>query len=170
MSIFSNFRAQRDGRASRRLLDVITNVTAAVPSFSHHSPDMVVERFSPSPYDGMTCTWYSSPSVAGSAGSYQRYTPERVFHCSPTNKTVLQPSKGKQILASVAVPLSLHTQLHTSNSRGDLKSPGGQSISTGRSLSHLTFTAFGNASLFPDQVWSLTQFFLFPFCALQANQ
>ena len=59
--------------ACRRIVDVITNVTARaeVPAgFSHHGDRLVVERFSPSPYDGMTCTWYSNTGAASGGTSY----------------------------------------------------------------------------------------------------
>ena len=129
-------RAQRRGVAGRRLLEVIENVTAVVPTFRHHTEKLAVERFLPTPYDGLTCTWYST-DTPNMVTEYQRFQPKRVFHCSQTNKTL--PSKGKLILASVVVPVTLYQQIQR---RSDPTYP---------VTSHLTFAAFGNATLFPSQ-------------------
>lgn len=67
------------------------------------------------------------------ANATTRFAPRRVFHCTQTNST--QPSRGKVVLASVALPRSLYQ--HVSRSKRDSR------------VKPFTFAVFSNASLFP---------------------
>ena len=140
--------AQRRGLACKRLLGVVENITSAVPIFKHQSVDgaLAIESFQPSPshFDGLTCTWYSTDTPAMTVPEIrQRFTPKRVFHCAQSNKTL--PSQGKKILASLVVPVTLFHQLKRTRSGENLD------ITSRRSSSaHLTFSAYSNASLFPS--------------------
>ena len=76
---------------------------------------MAVEAYDIRPvnFEGVTCSWYESSSAASSSASsaYQLFSRnKRVFHCADStgNKTQLPPSKGKVILASVALPKSIY--------------------------------------------------------------
>ena len=124
------------------------NITSAVPNFKHQSVDgaLAIESFKPSPshFDGLTCTWYSTDTPAMTVPKIrQRFTPKRVFHCAQSNKTL--PSQGKKILASLVVPVTLFQQLKRTGlgERLDMTSRRSPSV-------HLTFAAYSNASLFPS--------------------
>merc|ERR1719376_1505481 len=140
-------KAQRRGVAGKRLLDVLENITAIVPNFGYQTELLVIEGHSPSPYDGLTCTWYSTDTPT-MVTEYQRFEPKRVFHCSQTGgggggKRPGPPSnKGsKQILASVEIPLTLYQQIQRRGGVG----------AGGRTRGELTIAAFANATLFPVQ-------------------
>ena len=131
------------------------NITSAVPNFKHQSVDgaLAIESFKPSPshFDGLTCTWYSTDTPAMTVPEIrQRFTPKRVFHCAQSNKTL--PSEGKKILASLVVPITLFQQLKRTRTAENLDLASRRS-----SPVHLTFATYSNASLFPSNTGKVIQ-------------
>jgi G protein-coupled receptor 125 len=140
-------QSQLRDHAMERLLHVVNNVTAFLPSFQHHTNKLAVEAYDIRPvnFDGVTCTWYESLSTA-----YQRFSPKRVFHCAETNKTL--PTRGKVVLASVALPKSIYGQIMSVHQQYEDDNKSRRDGRRNRNRNLLVFSTYNNATLFPTTV------------------
>jgi hypothetical protein len=64
-------RAQKQGLASKQLLDIIENITSVIPTFQHHGESLAVEGHPLMPLQSRTCTWYSTSPPTPS--EFQRF-------------------------------------------------------------------------------------------------
>ena len=149
--------AQTRDRALQRLRFVVSNVTTALTDFLHHSNKMAVEAYDIRPvnFEGVTCSWYesslSSSSSSGASAFHLFSRNKRIFHCADsTNNKTVPPSKDKVILASVALPKSIYGHMiSVQQQREDrARKDGRQRNNRNRNL--LVFSAYDNATLFPD--------------------
>lgn len=122
-------QAQQADQSSIRLMHVVNNVSLILPSFRHHTNRMAVEKYimKPAKFDGVTCTWYSSPSDASG------FLSRRIFYCADANLTL--STNGKSVVASVSMPRSVYKDVI------------GQAKRDARAIP-LIVAAFNNASLF----------------------
>ena len=148
--------AQTRDRALQRLTFVVSNVTAALTDFLHHSNKMAVEAYDIRPvnFEGVTCSWYeSSPSSsASSASAFHLFSRnKRIFHCADsTNNKTVPPSKGKVILASVALPKSIYGHMISVQQQREDRARKDGRLRSNRNRNLLVFSAYDNATLFPD--------------------
>jgi len=57
--------AQRHDQATKRLLDLLDNITSTIPTFEHNGDNIALrgQPLKPIHFEGITCTWYLVASL-----------------------------------------------------------------------------------------------------------